>query len=130
MTALALLVLGLVAVVTFAWRRLHRQHGHVRTPEAEAPRAPAEAAARESITVASATPPAPAPAPATTRLPPGWSVPQPAHPPRPMYWPALLALGLVWSGWGAISSPILIFAGLAVSIVALTMWIREMLHAN
>ncbi|MQA89673.1 MAG: hypothetical protein GEU90_05495 [Gemmatimonas sp.] len=64
---------------------------------------------------------------------PGWtggSPPLPVHVPRPTYWPAVLAIGVVWTAWGTISSSILIFGGLAVFVIALAFWIREMIRAS
>jgi hypothetical protein len=60
----------------------------------------------------------------------GWT-PLPAEPlPRPTYWPAVLATGIMMLLWGSISSPILTVAGAAVFVVAVLGWIKEFLHAG
>lgn len=120
-----LLALAVAAVVILAWTRVHRQH-----VEALAARAAEEARragkAPEPERIGIAAPPAPVPAvPAEEGSPP-----RPLRTPRPLYWPAFLALGLAWIAWGAVSSLIILYAGLGMFVVALTLWIREMLDAE
>lgn len=152
----ALIALAIAIIVILAWRHVHRQHleahrsaaeqaakaekageaekavegreGPRPAEDAEAEEADKRAERAERPPTVAAVPERVVPPVPTTRD--GWSVPKPLHVPRPMYWPAFLAIGVVWGAWGAISSPLLIYAGIAVFIVALTLWIREMLHAE
>ncbi|MEJ2147629.1 MAG: hypothetical protein P8020_21115 [Acidobacteriota bacterium] len=47
--------------------------------------------------------------------------------PRPTYWPAVLAMGMIFILWGLISAIPITFVGVALFILALAGWIREML---
>lgn len=147
-----LIALAVAIVVILVWRHVHREHQEWRrlhaekgaeavtgaeTEERAGPEKPAEveegggpgpapphgaeqpphaAAAAESVI--------------PSALPKGWSLPQPAHVPRPTYWPGFLAISAVWMGWGAISNVLFIYAGFVLFLVAITCWIREMLHAE
>lgn len=108
-------------------------------PEAErAEPARAESSRTEPREPVRAEPPFPAEAPERGRAEPpvppaawrGGTKPGPARVPRPMYWPAFLALGVVWAAWGSISTPLLIFGGIAVFAAAIALWICEMIHAD
>lgn len=68
--------------------------------------------------------------PEQSKLEPGWSVPRPAELPRPTYWPAVLALGIVLLVWGLVSSLVISGVGLALFAVGLSGWIGELRHAQ
>jgi hypothetical protein len=57
-----------------------------------------------------------------------WSVPKPAHIPRPTWWPAAMALAITFLLWGTVTSLVVVAVGLALFVVALGGWIREMRH--
>jgi hypothetical protein len=59
---------------------------------------------------------------------PGWNLPRPAHLPHPTYWPAVLALGIVFLAWGLVTNPVVTAFGVIVFFVALLGWIGEMRH--
>lgn len=59
---------------------------------------------------------------------PGWNLPRPAHLPHPTYWPAVLAMGIVFFAWGLVTNPVVTAVGLVVFFVALIGWIGEMRH--
>ncbi len=71
-------------------------------------------------------PAAPAATPSTRRE--GWSTPKPDRIPRSTAWPAGLAMGITFFGWGLITSPIVLGIGLAVFLVSLAGWIGEIRH--
>ncbi|MBV9119600.1 MAG: hypothetical protein JOZ39_02745 [Chloroflexi bacterium] len=47
--------------------------------------------------------------------------------PRPTFWPAALALGLVAACFGMITSGIFFYAGVILVVIAMTGWVRELL---
>jgi hypothetical protein len=55
-----------------------------------------------------------------------WHEPAPAVMPRPTYWPAVTALGIVFLFWGAVTTFIISAVGLALFTLALSGWIREL----
>jgi hypothetical protein len=57
-----------------------------------------------------------------------WNKPLPAAIPEPTLWPAALALGITFLLWGLVSSMLISGAGAALSVVALTGWIRDLRH--
>jgi hypothetical protein len=59
-----------------------------------------------------------------------WSVPLPAEIPRPTYAPAAMAFGLTFFLWGFVTSPVVLAAGLIVTVAALASWIGEMRHGE
>lgn len=59
-----------------------------------------------------------------------WSVPLPAEIPRPTYAPAAMAFGLTFFLWGFVTSPVVLAAGLVVTVAALVSWIAEMRHGE
>ena len=59
---------------------------------------------------------------------PGWSLPRPAHLPHPTYWPAVLAMGIVFLAWGLVTNVIVAAVGLVVFFVALIGWIGDLRH--
>jgi|SwirhisoilCB2_FD_contig_31_4999725_length_303_multi_3_in_0_out_0_1 hypothetical protein len=61
-----------------------------------------------------------------TPLRPGWHRAPPEHLPRPTYWPVVMALGIAFTGWGLISTPLLSVVGLLLFGLALAGWIGEM----
>lgn len=58
------------------------------------------------------------------------STPLPESIPRATIWPAVLALGIVASVWGVLTSLYLTVAGVIVSIVGIGGWIREIMLEN
>ena len=65
---------------------------------------------------------------ASVQVRPGWrAVPHEAMP-RPTYWPAILALGVVFLLWGFVTSFIISLVGLALFALALWGWIQELQH--
>lgn len=48
--------------------------------------------------------------------------------PEPTYWPFFLALGLMFSGWGLLTTWYISVAGLVVFIISLIMWINILRH--
>lgn len=48
--------------------------------------------------------------------------------PHPTYWPFFLALGLMFMGWGILTSWIISAAGAIVFIISLTGWINILRH--
>jgi fatty acid desaturase len=61
-------------------------------------------------------------------LRPGWSIPKPDLTPRPTFWPAATALGVMLFGWGLLTSLIIFLIGVAVLATSLTGWIGEIRH--
>ncbi|HLZ70881.1 MAG TPA: hypothetical protein VKV26_13345 [Dehalococcoidia bacterium] len=73
--------------------------------------------------------PPPAHAEAPDRRPPAAAQPaQPFHLPRPTVWPAVLASGVTLLAWGVITNVAVSIAGLALFVVALWGWGREIVH--
>jgi hypothetical protein len=60
----------------------------------------------------------------------GWTKPQPEVLPQPTYWPAAMALGIIFVLWGAASSFIVSIVGLILLVVSLVGWIGEIRHEN
>jgi hypothetical protein len=50
--------------------------------------------------------------------------------PQPTYWPAVLALGIVFLAWGLVTSWLIFGAGLILLALALAGWIRESRHGH
>jgi uncharacterized membrane protein YjjP (DUF1212 family) len=46
--------------------------------------------------------------------------------PKPTIWPAALALGLVAAAFGIITSGIFFYAGVALVVLAITGWMRDL----
>jgi hypothetical protein len=61
-------------------------------------------------------------------LPPGHSLPLPAVVPRPTWWPAAAALGVMLFGWGLLTSLIIFLIGAALLGTAIAGWIGEIRH--
>lgn len=55
---------------------------------------------------------------------PDWEKARPERLPHPTYWPFFLALGLMFIGWGLISTWVILLAGVLVFIVAIIGWIN------
>jgi hypothetical protein len=51
--------------------------------------------------------------------------PPPAHGPAPSIWPVTLATGVGVATVGVLTSPIVIAAGLLITLLALVGWIRQ-----
>jgi hypothetical protein len=66
----------------------------------------------------------------TPQLRPGWLVVEHEPLPRPGYWPAALAFGIVLLSWGIVTSWIISIAGGLVLAVALAGWIGELRHGH
>jgi hypothetical protein len=60
----------------------------------------------------------------------GWIALPDEPPPRPTYWPGVMAVGIMTLLWGLIVSAILAGAGAIVFAVAAGGWIKELLHAG
>jgi hypothetical protein len=58
----------------------------------------------------------------------GYSVPLPESIPRPTWWPASLALGVMLIGWGVITSLTIFLIGAALLTTSLVGWIGEIRH--
>lgn len=58
----------------------------------------------------------------------GYSLPLPATVPRPTWWPASLALGVMLIGWGVITSLTIFLIGVALLTTSLVGWIGEIRH--
>jgi hypothetical protein len=63
-----------------------------------------------------------------SELRPGWNRPKPDTIPRSTAWPAALALGTMFFGWGIIASPVVLLVGLVTFAVSLAGWIGEIRH--
>jgi hypothetical protein len=59
---------------------------------------------------------------------PGWNLPRPAHLPHPTYWPAVLAMGIVFLAWGLVTNAVVTIVGVVIFFVALLGWIGDMRH--
>lgn len=57
-----------------------------------------------------------------------WNLPRPEAIPRPTYAPAAMAFGLTFLFWGFVTSPVVLFVGLAIVTLSLAGWVREMRH--
>jgi hypothetical protein len=60
----------------------------------------------------------------------GWTALPAEPPPRPTYWPAVMAAGIMMLLWGVITSAILAGAGAFVFAVASGGWIKDLLDAR
>ncbi|MGH7802231.1 MAG: hypothetical protein ACREOW_16670 [Thermodesulfobacteriota bacterium] len=69
-----------------------------------------------------------------SEIPPGWHKPKPETLPKPGYWPALMALGIVFLLWGLAlgfnevfsSSLVTSGIGLILFVIALVGWIGDL----
>ena len=50
--------------------------------------------------------------------------------PQPTYWPAVMALGIVFLAWGLVTSVLISVVGLILFALALAGWIRELRHGH
>ena len=76
-----------------------------------------------------ATPPAPLRSPPRSgELRPGWQWVENIHLPEPTYWPAVMALGIVFLAWGLITSLLISAVGLILFVLALAGWIGDIQH--
>jgi hypothetical protein len=69
--------------------------------------------------------------PASTTTPEshqGWHMPQPETLPQPTYWPAVLAIGIVFLLWGIVTTFIISGVGFVLAGLAIYGWVRELLH--
>ena len=48
--------------------------------------------------------------------------------PRPTYWPFVLAVSLLFLGWGLLTTGVITLAGGIGIIVAITGWIKDLLY--
>ena len=128
-------LVGLLAVVTSFTRRDGEPR---RATYAPSTAAPGSRGAARGATGRPATPPpvAAATEPGLTghELPhpplrPGWAYPRPNELPRPTYWPAVLALGIIFLLWGLVTSWIVSAVGLGLLILAAAGWIGDLRHA-
>jgi hypothetical protein len=56
----------------------------------------------------------------------GWEPLAPERLPRPTYWPAVMAVGIMTLLWGLLGSMILTGAGVLLFIVSVIGWIKEL----
>ena len=68
--------------------------------------------------------------PYEAELPAGWNLARPHKLPRPTYWPAVLAGGVVVFAWGPPTSWTVSLVGAVVSIIAIRGWIGELRHES
>jgi hypothetical protein len=66
--------------------------------------------------------------PASSGINPGWYIPQPETLPRPTYWPMFLALGIVFSLLGIVTTLIVSGVGFVLFALAIAGWIGELRH--
>jgi len=60
----------------------------------------------------------------------GWSEPRPRRSVQPTYTPAAMALGIVLSLWGLLTSWVLLVAGLVLFVESAGGWVGEILRAH
>jgi hypothetical protein len=53
---------------------------------------------------------------------------KPEHLPQPTYWPFFLALGVMFCGWGLLTTWLISVAGLIVFTISLIGWINILRH--
>jgi hypothetical protein len=58
----------------------------------------------------------------------GYSVPLPEVVPRPTWWPAATALGIMLFAWGLVTSLIIFLIGMALFVTSVSGWIGEIRH--
>jgi hypothetical protein len=68
--------------------------------------------------------------PPALELRPGWLRVEQAELPRPTYWPAALAFGIILLLWGIVTSPLISVVGLAIFVLALARWIGDLRHGH
>jgi hypothetical protein len=59
-----------------------------------------------------------------------WYVLPPETLPQPTYWPAVMALGIVFILWGVAATLMISGVGMALFALALAGWIGELRHAQ
>lgn len=109
-----LAVIGSALGITALKQRLDRAKQPA-AAERAAPKPPAS-------TAAAAKPPEDQPGP----LRPGWSRPLPHELPPPTYWPMIVAIGIVFLAWGAVTSWFILGAGLLMFLIGIGGWIGEL----
>jgi hypothetical protein len=65
-----------------------------------------------------------------TEIPEDWHVPQPETLPEPSYWPFVLAVGIILTFWGVVTSFVISLVGIVVIAAALAGWIGELRHEH
>jgi hypothetical protein len=63
-------------------------------------------------------------------LPPGWTRPTLDNLPRPTYWPATLAVGVVFALGGIVTSYLVSLVGVALVAIAIAGWVGELRHEH
>ncbi len=63
-------------------------------------------------------------------LRPGWHALPPEPLPRPTYWPAVMALGIVFVLWGIATTLLVSGVGFVLFVIALGGWIGEMIRED
>jgi hypothetical protein len=53
---------------------------------------------------------------------------KPEQLPKPTYWPFFMALGLMFAGWGLLTTWLFSLAGLIVFVISLITWINILRH--
>jgi hypothetical protein len=115
--------IGLAAALRELTRSRNERDGAPATEEAEAP----DAAEELGGEVAGGEVGRPALAPQAR---PGWNLVEREPLPRPTYWPAALAFGIVLLAWGIVTTWIIAGVGAIVLAVALAGWIGELRHGH
>jgi hypothetical protein len=60
----------------------------------------------------------------------GWNVPKPERIPEPTFWPAALALGIVFVCFGLLTSYLFSLVGAGLMALSITRWIGELLRGD
>lgn len=58
----------------------------------------------------------------------GWNEPSPRKPPRPTFWPAVMALAIAAGMWGIVLDSIVVGAACALFAISLAGWIGDLLR--
>jgi hypothetical protein len=66
--------------------------------------------------------------PEAAGVPTKWQPPKPEMPAEPTYWPIILASGITFLAWGALTSYLLSILGFVLTVVAVINWIGDIRH--
>jgi hypothetical protein len=125
----ALVQAGVVAAGAFGVMRAINRRARARSDEATQPAATTRstqiAAKPAGDTTLRPDHPSTAPEPR-----PEWRRVEHTALPRPTYWPAVLALGIVFLAWGLVTSLLISGVGLVLFVLALAGWIGDLRHGH